>query len=118
MRNETEIRDKIFLALGRDPKNLIFRRNVGLFYTKYGAPIRIGMNGEADLQGFLGNQHCEMCHYPIHPKPFCVEVKDPNGEQSKDQVKFQNEIWERRGLLYVLASSVEQALEGVYESDR
>lgn len=117
MDSETKIRDRIFKEVGKDPKSLIFRRNVGLFYTRYGAPIKIGRNGEADLQGFLGNQRCLICGCPIHPKPFAIEVKSANGEQSEDQITFQKEVWERRGLLYVLASSVNEALEKLHEDD-
>jgi len=113
-RIETEIRDNIFKQLGKNPRVLILRRNVGLFYTRTGAKIKIGMNGEPDLQGFVADQECYACGAPIHPRPFGIEVKDPEGEQSEDQLKFQKNIWEKRGLDYILAESVQEALEGVY----
>lgn len=116
MRNETYIRDRIFEYVGSNPRNLIFRRNVGLLYTIDGRPIRIGRKGEADLQGVIGGQRCVVCNSPVHPIPVAIEVKDPEGEQSKDQITFQKQVWERRGLLYILASSVDDVKKVIDEN--
>lgn len=110
---ESKIQQEIMIEVSKNPANLIIRRNVGLFRTLNGAPIKIGMNGEADTQGILGNQRCPNCGYKIHPKPFAIEVKDENGEQSDDQINWQNNIWERRGAVYVLARSVSDAMRGL-----
>lgn len=72
----------------------------------YGGKITIGTVGEADLQGISGNQKCPNCGFGIHPRPFAIEVKTPKGIHSDDQKKWQKNVWERRGGLYVLARSV------------
>ena len=108
---ETPIQDRISLKISESPHNLVIRRNVGIFFTEYGGRITIGVTGEADLQGFIGNQRCPHCNNKIHPKPFACEVKAPGKPQSEAQIKWQNQTWERRGALYVLATSPEEAHE-------
>ena len=110
---EAEIQQKIMLEIGSKPENLISRRNVGDFTTKDGRYIRIGTKGEADLQGVIGNQKCGFCGFPVHPKPIAIEVKDKDGKQSPDQILWQNETWERRGLLFILARSVDDVINGI-----
>ncbi len=114
------------IALSKDPMTLVQRRNVGLFLTidqskvqkavailkEYGifsAPIYIGKKGEADLQGIKGGQECPWCDRPIHPLPWACEVKDHDGKQTPEQIEWEKETWCRRGGLYVLARSVEDA---------
>ena len=108
---EAIISQKIMLEVHKSPWNLLSRRNVGDFVTKDGRYISIGKKGEADWQGILGNQHCPNCNFPIHPKPVAAEIKDENGKQTPDQIKWQNETWERRGALYVVLRSVDDAIE-------
>jgi hypothetical protein len=109
MTRESTISDKIKTAISKIPNSLIFRRNVGDFETKDGRYISIGVKGEADLQGFIGNQLCPYCDNPIHPLPVAVEVKSDAkyANQSKKQKSWQTNVWERRGVLYILAKSVD-----------
>ena len=111
---ESRIQQEIMLEVSKSPHNLIVRRNVGMFKTMDGLRIvRVGQVGEADTQGILGNQRCPNCHFPIHPLPYAVEVKDESNEQDPDQINWQKNVWERRGGLYVLARSAEDAIKGL-----
>jgi hypothetical protein len=100
----------IRLALGQHKNVVTFRRNVGTFYTRNGAPIRVGHIGEPDLQGFIGDQVCPSCNHPIHPKPFMIEVKSAAGKLREQQKVFKEHVAERLGILYFVARSVKQAL--------
>jgi hypothetical protein len=61
--------------------------------------ISFGLKGQADLSGILSNgQRLE------------IEVKDPDGKQSKEQRIFQ-EVIERFGGKYILATSVNDVEE-------
>ena len=102
---ESGIAQRIILRMNKNPMVLTIRRNVGLFYTKNGTPISIGVTGEADWQGIIGGQLCPHCSGKIHPLPFCLETKTLKGKQREEQVKFQEETWERRGGIYVLANN-------------
>lgn len=113
-KKEAQIQQEIMLEVSKSPHNLIVRRNVGLFKTMDGLrTVKIGQNGEADVQGIIGNQSCPRCGEKIHPMPFAVEVKDETNTQDADQIKWQKNVWERRGGIYVLARSVEDAMKGL-----
>jgi hypothetical protein len=128
--SEREIQQAILLDLGSRPEVLIMRRNVGKFLTVSGGDmtlavrvlasygirasvVRVGMNGEADLQGVVGNQKCRQCGADTHPRPFAIEVKSATGRQSREQAQWQRGVWERRGAKYILARSVEGARAAV-----
>jgi hypothetical protein len=55
------------------PEIRIFDRHVGLFYTKFETPIKIGLKGQCDLYGFYKYVHFEM------------ELKTGNAVLSKEQ---------------------------------
>ena len=113
-KRESQIQQEIMLEVSKSPHNLIVRRNVGLFKTLDGIrTVKIGQNGEADVQGIIGNQHCPGCGMSIHPLPFAIEVKDETNSQDEDQINWQKNVWERRGGLYVLARSVKDAVVGL-----
>lgn len=112
-KRESLIQQEIMLEVSKSPWNLIVRRNVGLFKTLNGNPIRIGQVGEADVQGILGNQKCPSCGAKIHPKPFAIEVKDETNTQSDEQIRWMDNVWKRRGALFVLARSVPDAVKGL-----
>ncbi|QDP55284.1 MAG: hypothetical protein Unbinned400contig1002_14 [Prokaryotic dsDNA virus sp.] len=101
------------MALGKLPHILIQRRNVGTFYTRAGTPITIGHPGEPDLQGVIGNQRCPNCEHPIHPKPFGIEVKGTNGRMRLKQKLYRDNVAKRLGIIYIVARSVAQAIEGL-----
>lgn len=117
---EQRLQTEIEIEIGRDPRVLVQRRNVGLYLAPRGnateaqfvlrnagfsgaTVISIGTPGEADLQGLIGGQLCPCCGAPIHPKPFAIEVKAGKGVQSDKQKSWQKNVWQRRGGLFVLA---------------
>ena len=110
---ENVIQQRIRMALGSLPTVLVQRRNVGTFYTRDGRPQRIGTPGEADLQGIIDGQVCVRCGHKVHPLPYALEVKTAVGRQSKVQKNWQQNVWERRGGLYAIVRSVEEALKAV-----
>ena len=110
---ESQIQQKIMLEISKNPMNLVVRRNVGQFKTIDDRYIFIGQVGEADVQGIIGNQKCKNCGHEIHPLPFAIEVKDEKNEQTDEQILWQKSTWERRGGLYILARSVEDAMKGL-----
>lgn len=111
--SEKRIQDGIRLALGQIAEVLIQRRNVGTYYTHDGRPQRIGTKGEADLQGIIDGQKCPHCNKPVHPAPFAIEVKTPKGKMRPDQVNWRDNVWKRRNGIYVLARSVNEAIDGL-----
>lgn len=50
VKEETNIQSSIRIALSKKGCK-VFRCNVGNFYTKYGAEIKIGQKGHSDLYG-------------------------------------------------------------------
>lgn len=73
---------------------------VGQFYTKYGAIVNIGHNGEADIWG----------HRISDGKALYIEVKLPGEEPRDDQQKFLDAM-RRAGAISGCAHSVEEALK-------
>lgn len=103
MNPETKLQNQIIAALCQ---NGCVARNhtVGLFYTKYGALVKIGNNGEADVWG----------HRISDGKAFYVEVKMPGEEPRDDQQKFLDAM-RAAGAIAGCAHSVEEALSIVNE---
>ena len=114
------------LEISKNPMALVVRRNVGKFIAVvdissaisclrknniFASVISIGMSGEADVQGFIGGQICKYCESPIHPKPFALEVKTAKGKQRDEQVSWQQNVWERRGGLYILGRNLSDIKE-------
>lgn len=96
---EKEVQNNIRIALSKYA--VVFRANVGLFYTKYGQPIRTGLpNGFSDLFGFRR----------LDGKIFFIEVKGKNGRVRKDQKKFIESVT-KLGALAGVAYSVDDALK-------
>ena len=50
MNKETALQNAIRVALSSEGC-AVFRRNHGLYYTADGRPVKIGVDGEADLSG-------------------------------------------------------------------
>lgn len=120
--------DAIAAALGRHPHVLVRRRQVGLFLAvNWGSAsparvveildragigarvVEIGCKGEPDLDVIIGGQVCGVCQAPVHPMPGGCEVKSDTGRQSPDQIVYQRDVSERRGILYVLAREPAEA---------
>lgn len=103
---ERKISEEVLKKFAK-PMALIQRRNVGVFITKSGTTISIGIPGEGDYSGIIGGQLCPHCNGKIHPIPFYLETKSSTGKQRRNQIHFQKEIWERRGGIYSLANDPE-----------
>lgn len=69
----------------------LFRREVGLFYDQRGTPRRIGIPGEADLQGWAENGAFAAC-----------EIKTGNATRSRPQKNYAAAVT-RAGGFYVAA---------------
>lgn len=96
---ETDIRNAIVLALSNEG-HVVFRANVGQFFTADGRPIRTGLPvGFADLFGFQRDT----------ARAFFIEVKKPGGRATPEQKRFL-QVMQARGALAGLATSVDDAL--------
>lgn len=100
--NETAIMQRILLALGAHPACRIWRMNTGALPDQHGRLIRFGVPGMADIIGLLRPSG----------RFLAIEVKTPTGRQSEQQRSFQRMV-EAAGGLYVLARSVEEAVQAV-----
>lgn len=79
-----------------------FQQHVGLFKTMTGNPIKIGIEGQADLSSIFG---------PIG-KRIEIEVKTGTGRQTEAQHRWQRMI-EKHGGIYILARDIEQVKEEI-----
>lgn len=80
---------------------IVHRTNSGVYYTKDGRPVRIGIPGMADLQGHLPDGKC-----------FYLEVKLPGQKPRENQRRFLDAM-RRTGAIAGWADSVEKAVEVV-----
>ena len=81
----------------------LFRYQVGLFYTRFGTPVKCGTAGVSDLIGFDG------------PRFLAVEVKTPSGRLSEEQCAFLNAVNSAGGLAFC-ARSVEEFVDKLNNS--
>ena len=99
MNRETALQNRIIVALCQ---NGCVARNhtVGQFYTRYGALVKVGTHGEADIWG----------HRISDGKALYIEVKLPGEKPRQDQQEFLDAM-RSSGALAGCAHSVEEALE-------
>ncbi len=99
MNLETKLQNQIIVALCQ---NGCVARNhtVGQFYTKYGAIVNIGKQGESDIFG----------HRISDGKALYIEVKLPGEEPRDDQQQFIDAM-RAAGAIAGCAHSVEEALK-------
>jgi hypothetical protein len=97
---ESELQDRIRIALGCVPGLVLWRNNVGVSRTASGGFLRYGVggNGAADLIGIYKG------------RLVAVEVKTEKGVQSNVQKQWQGVV-ERNGGIYVVIRSVGEATE-------
>jgi hypothetical protein len=96
--SEADLMRSIMLALSADG-HMVFRGNVGLFFTKDGRPVKSGLPvGFSDLFGFTNDR-----------RPFFLEVKTETGRISAAQHAFLNSM-RNRGALADVVRSVDSAL--------
>lgn len=94
-KSETKLQNAIRVELSKI--GIVRRNNVGVFFTVYGSPIVIGMQGEADLTLFQQGG-----------KTTFIEIKTLTGQQSKQQKAFQKRV-EELGFNYIIMRSLEDA---------
>lgn len=99
---ETEIMRRIMVECADIA--VLMRYNVGVFYTQYGMPIKIGINGTSDLIGFRISDG----------KFVAIECKTEIGKPSKKQRDFLSAM-RKYGVLCGIARSVEQARKIILE---
>lgn len=80
---------------------IVHRTNSGVYYTKDGRPVRIGIPGMSDLQGHRPDGKC-----------FYLEVKLPGQKPRENQRRFLDAM-RRSGAIAGWADSVEKAVEVV-----
>ena len=101
---EKSIQDQILIALGTYPGMAIWRAAVGNGWVRAKTgfvPMRFGgVPGQADIIG---------CY---HGRFVAIEVKTATGRQRPEQRDWQGAI-EAAGGVYILARSVDDALDGV-----
>lgn len=96
---ESQLQDRIRLALGRVDGLCLWRNNIGVAEMR-GYKVRFGVGGPggADLLGLYRGRFV------------AVEVKTETGRQSEEQRVFQKLV-EKLGGIYVVLRSVEAANE-------
>lgn len=96
---EKDIQNDIRISL--NDIAIVFRANVGLFFTKDGIPINVGLpKGFPDLFGFVR----------ATGKMFFLEIKTETGRLSKDQKNFQEQM-KKYPVICGVARSSEEARE-------
>ena len=99
MNPETILQNKIIVALCKNGC-VVRNHTVGQFYTKYGAIVRVGQHGEADIFG----------HRIRDGRAIYIEVKLPGEHPREDQEKFLTAM-RNTGAIAGCAHSVEEALD-------
>lgn len=111
---ESDIKRTILLRLGARPDTLVWNHPTGcaramhpphqvITYGCVGSPDIIGCKSVTIPHSWVGRQV---------GLAIGVEVKTPTGRQSEQQRKFQA-AWTARGGLYILATSADEAEEGL-----
>lgn len=98
---EADLLREILLAVSRirlpdgSPACVMWRQQVGTFRTPDGRPVKIGIEGQADLGGLIHTGQCIQ-----------VEVKSPTGRIRDGQIRWAEMVRKMNGI-YVLARSVD-----------
>ena len=86
------------------PTARLYQAHVGLFYNRRGTPVKIGHNGQADLNGFVS----------INGVAVRLEIEVKSGKSKikkcSDQDRFRS-ICQKFGVIHIEANSVEQCVE-------
>lgn len=95
MATEQALVSAILNTFGSRPGVRLWRCNTGVARTRTGRVVRFGLPGQADIQGVLAP----------HGRHVSIECKAGRGQQSQEQVRWQQMI-EKHGGLYILARTV------------
>ena len=100
-KKETALQNAIRAVLS--DAGIVCRNNVGVYLTRNGTPITIGIPGEPDLTLFTKTG-----------ETIFIEIKTPTGRQSAKQKHFQKVV-ESYGFRYIIMRSVEDAKKLIQE---
>lgn len=104
---ESQILREIMLALSATrrpdgaPLVVIWRQQVGTFMGPSGHPVKVGLEGQADLGGVLANGRLLQ-----------IEVKAENGRLSEAQERW-GAMVQKMGGLWIVARSADEAVRAV-----
>ena len=98
--NEHDIQTQIIIELCK-LGCIVHRTNSGVYYTKDGRPVRIGIPGMSDLQGHTPSGKC-----------FYIEVKKPGEKPRENQLNFLNAM-EKSGAIAFWCCSAQEAVEKI-----
>ncbi len=89
------LREEFFLLLLEEfPQSRIFKRDVGLYYTANGTPIRIGIPGQADSYAMINIKEL-LIHLEI-------EYKIGKDKQSQEQKDWQKVVESLKGIYLLI----------------
>jgi hypothetical protein len=108
---ETELQNRIRLAIGRLTNVRLFRNNVGLFKTIDGRSVQTGLCvGSSDLIGFTSKIITpDMVGQKVAIFT-AIEVKTPKGKVSDTQYNFMNLVANHGGISSIVRS-IDEALD-------
>lgn len=101
MNPETILQNEIMTALCKIGC-YVERSNSGLYYTKDGRAVRIGVKGQSDLRGHTSKG-----------RAFYFEVKTKSGTPTKEQLKF-IEAMKSSGAIAAVVRSATDALNEIH----
>lgn len=101
---ETNIQNLSLIAASSDPDVMLWRNQVGTFYTRTGQPVKIGSIGAADSLGVVRVLITPEMVGKYIGVAIAPEFKQLKGRQSEGQ-KLWQQNFERRGGKYVLIRS-------------
>lgn len=115
---------EILGRLGSRPDVRLFRANVGAGRTFAGDSIRWGIKGQADLNGWVSVPCMAVAlrgEMLSRARPLAIrleiEVKRPGCKQTEEQRTWQAAC-ERHGVIYILATSADEAEQKLEEALR
>lgn len=99
---------KFKLEAGKQIPNIrFFDRTVGLFYTRNGVPVKVGVNGSSDVFAYYKTGNGIMV--------LDLEFKTGNAKQSKDQKNWQEFVESYGGLYLIVREDIQLAIDRIKE---
>ncbi|HET8668867.1 MAG TPA: hypothetical protein VFM10_12860 [Terriglobales bacterium] len=105
-RETTHVQNPALLAVGQRPDVLVWRQQSGLFYTRDGTPVRVGVPGLADSGMIVAVTITKEMVGKTIGVAVQPEFKVRDGQQSEAQRNWQAAV-EARGGVYRLVRSAE-----------
>lgn len=98
---ERNIKADILVELSKYENIIVWNNPTGLFFTNNGIPVKVNIPGAADILGVIDG------------KFVAIETKTLTGRQRESQKAWEKNIVERGKGIYILARSVEDAINGL-----